>query len=115
VEYLPQASEPTNFPYGLTEGDLKDGYHIKFYDEGYFKYKLEGQDFWVIAIYIKKEYREKKKGTMLMLDAERIARGLGAKVMKVDATTDGKTDVLGRFLVSLNYKDSGKYIWCKNI
>ena len=114
MEHLQQAYETLDFPYGLTEGEIKEGVHIKFFEEGYFKYKVN-EWFWVHAIYVKKSFREQGTGTRFMSEAEALAKSLGKTVVKLDATTDGKSDILGRFLTKLGYKDSGNYIWYKNI
>ena len=115
MAYLSQTTEPPNFQFGLTKDEVANGTQIMQWDEGGIKYKEHPDYMELIAIYVKKEFREKKMGTWFMEWLEEEAVMKGKNMVKVKAWTNGKDDILGRFLVKMKYKDMGNFIWQKNL
>lgn len=108
-------SEAPNIIRGLTANEVKDGVQIVEWNYGHLKYKvLEDHIQWT-TIYVEPNCREQGYGTTMMEWVENEARRLGKKYMVVKAFTDGKTDILGVFLKKLKYKDTGNFIWRKEL
>lgn len=112
---LPQTTEPPTIAWGITEHEALDDLKLKTWDEGYMKYRVFEDCLEMRSIYVLLKHREQGVGTRMFKWLEDEARKTGKKYVWVHATTDGKTDILGVFLKKLKYKDTGNYIWRKDL
>ena len=112
---LPQTTEPATITWGITEHEALDDLKSKIWDEGYMKYRVFEDCLEMRSIYVLAQHREKGVGTRFFKWLEDEARQMGKKYIWVHATTDGKTDILGVFLIKLKYKHMGEFIWKKEI
>lgn len=115
MQKIKQPKEPEIVNFALTKEDVDNDVKIMIWDEGYMKYKEHSDYLQMIAIYVKKEYREQGTGTWFMEWLEEEAKMKNKNSVKVKAWTDGKSDILGRFLTKLHYKNIRDYIWQKKI
>lgn len=113
MKHLPMESEGNAVIMGLTPNEIKDGIEIMSWDWGYVKFKVYAEYIQMTSIYIKPEFREQHKGTEAMKWLEEQAKD--KKYVLIKAYTDGKSDILGRFLTSLNYKSIGNFLWKKDL
>lgn len=115
-ERFKQGWEAENIPFCLSEEDSRAGVEIKIYNEGYIKYKTDFESMEMVAIYIKKEHREKHLGTKWMKDLENYARSIGVKRIRIKASTNGRDDILGKFITSLGYNSIIDHrLWGKDL
>lgn len=112
---FPTQWEASNIIKGLTPDEIAEGIVIQEWDCGHLKYKILDDHIEWTTIYVEQSYRDQGYGVKIIEWVENKARELGYKYVTVMAYTNGKDDILGRFLTKLNYVNVSTFHFKKDV
>jgi len=82
----------------------KDLEEIRILDKGYLRYKDWGKYLEYREIWVNPKERQKKWGTKLMKQLVNITKSRGYDTIYTIVHTDGKSDILGKFITKNGFK-----------